>query len=90
MSQTQLGKAAVAFTLDGFTGPINKNTVSNVETWPFTCEFATIWRLLATLGLSLSDVQKHIKTPLQHVNRSESPPAVERKTVSDTRRKRPA
>lgn len=69
-SQTALGKKAIEFPLPGRVVPIGKNTVSKAENEPWSSELGTIWRLLAAVGLTFTDVEKVVhpwgeKTPAQ-------------------------
>jgi len=62
-NQTTLGEKAADFPLPGRTGRINPNTVSNAENRPYNADFGTIWRLLATLGVSLSEAERAVPNP---------------------------
>lgn len=64
-NQEQLGDAARRFAL-GKERRINKSTVSRIERNPYGSDLATVWRLLAALGLSFCDVEKEIGTPFEH------------------------
>jgi transcriptional regulator with XRE-family HTH domain len=78
-NQEQLGKEAARFPLKGNAGPINKSTVSKIENDPFSSELGTIWRLLAALDLTFSDVERAVGAPFEE----ESPPS-EARTVAGT------
>lgn len=62
-TQTQLGQKATAFPLGASIKPINKSTVSRVESEPWGSDLATVWRLLATLGMNFCDVEKIVGSP---------------------------
>lgn len=62
-NQTRLGVEAKKFALRLGDKPINKNTVSKVEKDPYTSEFGTVWRLVAALGLTLTDIDRRIGSP---------------------------
>lgn len=63
-SQTKLGVEAARFQLsEGTQQKINKSTVSKVEKDPYTSELGTVWRLLATLNLTFSDVESRLGIP---------------------------
>lgn len=60
LNQEELGKRAARFKIRGDEGPINKNTVSNVERNPYSSDFATVCRLLAALGITLAEAEEKI------------------------------
>jgi transcriptional regulator with XRE-family HTH domain len=62
-NQERLGKEAERFALRDGDRPINKSTVSKVEKNPYSSELGTVWRLLAALGLTFSDVERRLGSP---------------------------
>jgi hypothetical protein len=62
-NQTRLGQEAAKYALRRTDGPINKSTVSKVETDPYSSEFGTVWRLIAAVGLTLGDVERRVDAP---------------------------
>lgn len=63
-SQTRLGEEAEQIVLGGSPPTrINKSTVSKVENDPYTSELGTVWRLLAALDLTFTDVERRIGSP---------------------------
>jgi hypothetical protein len=72
LSQTDLGERAANFIIDGKNaGRINKSTVSKVEKDPYSSEFGTVWRLIATLGLTLADVESDAAPPFVEKSQGE-------------------
>lgn len=61
-NQQRLGTEAAKFALPGQHGPVDKGTVSKIERDPYGSKFGTVWRLLAALALSLTDVEREIGT----------------------------
>jgi len=84
-SQTKLGSEAARFVIDETEKRINKSTVSKVEKDPYSSELGTIWRLMATLGLKFTDVERKVSTPI--VERAQAgeapPPAIKRRRAGD-------
>lgn len=62
-NQERLGDEAKKFVIHPGQGPINKSTVSKVETDPYTSEFITVWRVAAAAGLTLADLIAEVGTP---------------------------
>lgn len=62
-NQERLGKEAERYKIRGDEPKINKSTVSKVETDPYSSELGTVWRLVAALGLSLSEIEGEVSTP---------------------------
>jgi transcriptional regulator with XRE-family HTH domain len=83
-NQTRLGKEAAKFQLEASATatPIDKSTVSKVETDPYTSELETVWRLVSALGLTLSDVERRMGDTPFHV--LDAP--LERRTAAKHRR----
>jgi hypothetical protein len=66
-NQTRLGQEAAKYAIRRTGGPINKSTVSKVETDPYSSEFGTVWRLIAAVGLTLGDVERRVDAPFLSV-----------------------
>lgn len=63
-TQEELGKKAEEFILSGRRPVrINKNTVSKIETNPYSSEFGTVWRLVAALDLTFGEIEREIEPP---------------------------
>lgn len=60
LTQEQLGKAAAAHVVGPRDGPINKSTVVAAEKTPDRSGLGTICRLMATMGLTFSDVEREL------------------------------
>jgi transcriptional regulator with XRE-family HTH domain len=74
-SQTKLGEEAAYFQIGAGATPINKSTVSKVEHAPYTSELGTVWRLLAALNLTFTEVEKRIGAPFVERRRTAARPA---------------
>lgn len=62
--QQRLGEEALRFQIVGNEKKINKATISKLEgSNPYTSEFGVVWRVLATLGLSFTDVERIVGPP---------------------------
>lgn len=68
-NQIKLGQEAGRYVLKRSDKPINKNTVSKVEKQPYSSKLGTVWRLLATLGLTFSEVEQRLsKAPFIEID----------------------
>lgn len=63
-SQRDLGRAAAQFEIQQ-TGDIDPNTVSAVERNPYVSSVETVWRLLAAVGLSWTEVERQAGWPFK-------------------------
>lgn len=62
-SQEKLGTVAGGFKLTAKDKPINKSTISSLESDPFSSGVDTLWRVMAALGLSFADLEPKLDSP---------------------------
>lgn len=89
LNQEQLGERAAKFPLGERVKAIDPNTVSRAERNPYNADFATIWRLLAALGISLSEAEGAVPNPFVVESREEERKQKWRSSIALGERKRP-
>ena len=63
-NQERLGAETLRFKILGNEKPVNKATISKIEgADPYTSEFGVVWRVLAALDISFTEIEERVGSP---------------------------